>query len=203
MTTLRVKYRAKTGKRNISRSLTGFQNKSVLWSSVKIWANFLLLHNAYFLLHFSCPRFTCIHSKSWKSSQIMKSRAVTFFQALNILPYVSVMQLPEFQPVWYPALYIHKLQQIKATVGWFASVRQHSQTGTALPVALPLLQWARCHLLCKVIHKHFKGETFFLSFHSLGYEILLTVVMLSSWPVVHVQQYLLDSAWCNVSIQPH
>lgn len=132
----------------------------------------------------------------------MKSRAITFFQAPNILQYISVMQLPEFQTVWCPALYIHKLQQIKTTLGWFATVRQHSQTGPALPVALPLLQWARCHLLCKVIYKHFIGKTSLLTFHSLGYELLPTVVMLSSWPAVHVQQYLLDSAWCNVCPAP-
>lgn len=58
---------------------------------------------------------------------------------------------------------------------------QHSQTGTALSVALLLLQWARCHLRFTVIYEHFKGEASFLTFHSLGYEILLTVAMLSSW----------------------
>lgn len=126
-------------------------------------------------------------------SQMMKSGAITPFQALNIFQYISVLQLPGLHTVWYPALYIPKLQQIKTAVGWFAAVKQHSQTGTALPVALPLLKWARCHLLCKVIYKHSKGETSFLTFHSLGYIILLTVVRLRSWPAVYVQQYLLDS----------
>lgn len=111
----------------------------------------------------------------------MRSGAITFFQALNVFHYISVMQLPELQTVWYFALCIHKLQQIKTTVGWFAAIKQRSQTGTALPASLPLLQWVRCYLLCKVIYKHFKAETTLLTFHSVGYEILPTVAMLSSW----------------------
>lgn len=50
-----------------------------------------------------------------------------------------------------------------------------------LPVAHLLLQWEKCHLLCKVIYKHLKAETSFLTFHSPPHEILLTVAMLSSW----------------------
>lgn len=122
MSTLRVKYRAKQEKiflkvyQDVRTSLycEAIHNAAIQNCFYTMPASCSI---SAVLLHFSCPRFTSIHSKLWKSNQIMKSGAITLLQALNVFQYISVMQLPELQTIWYLALYIHKLQQIKTTVG--------------------------------------------------------------------------------------
>lgn len=75
----------------------------------------------------------------------MKSGAVTFFWALNNISVyfrnaTATVPKQKVPKTWYRALHIRKLQQIKPTIFICFQVRQHSQTGTALPVALLLLQ---------------------------------------------------------------